>query len=153
MWNDCERGGSSCLQVSFSLRFLIGSHYHFDHCIPYQPYLPSSTTLFGPGTCKRGGPGWPADPNSVGLSLFLDPAHPNAKNVKELPDFGSVGWKSFGPFERAWDFWDDGSFWLIDAPGHAPGNLIAAARLQNSEWVVMGGDCAHSKYFPQRAVY
>jgi glyoxylase-like metal-dependent hydrolase (beta-lactamase superfamily II) len=65
--------------------------------------------------------------------------------VRELPKSSSRGWQAFGPFERAWDHWGDGSLWLIDAPGHAPGNLIAAARLENGHWIVMGGDCAHSK--------
>lgn len=54
-------------------------------------------------------------------------------------------WRPFGPFEYALDFFGDGSFWVIQAPGHMPGNLCAAARLRNGEWVLLGGDCCHSR--------
>lgn len=54
-------------------------------------------------------------------------------------------WVPFGPFERAMDFFKNGSFWIIDAPGHMPGNLCAAARLEGGEWVLLGSDCCHSR--------
>jgi hypothetical protein len=78
------------------------------------------------------------------LSEFVDSSHPNATIVKELP-VSSDKWQKFGSFDRAWDYWGDGSLWLIDAPGHAVGNLIAAGRLEDGQWIVLGGDCAHSK--------
>ena len=124
---------------------LKSSHFHFDHCIPFASYFPAATALFGPGSVEGAKPGWPSDPNSIGLSDFLDKSHSNARNVDELPPSNQHGWQSFGPFHRAWDLWEDGSLWLIDAPGHAVGNLIAAARLEGGHWIVMGGDCAHSK--------
>jgi hypothetical protein len=76
----------------------------------------------------------------------VDPSHPWHKNVEELPGPDDKGWKPFGPFERAWNLWDDGSVWIIDAPGHVKGNIAAAARLKSGEWIVMGGDCAHSRF-------
>ena len=51
----------------------------------------------------------------------------------------------FGPFPHAMDFFEDGSFWIIQAPGHMPGNLCAAARLEGDVWVVLGSDCCHSR--------
>jgi hypothetical protein len=66
--------------------------------------------------------------------------------VEELPSRDDKGWKPFGTFEKAWDLWGDGSFWIIDAPGHVAGNVAAAGRLENGEWVVMGGDCAHTRF-------
>jgi len=74
-----------------------------------------------------------------------DPNHPWSKNVEELRPLSESGWKPFGPFEHAWDLWGDGSFWLINAPGHVAGNLAAAARLKDGDWIIMGGDCAHAR--------
>ncbi|KAJ6027592.1 uncharacterized protein N7446_003813 [Penicillium canescens] len=54
-------------------------------------------------------------------------------------------WKHFGPFENAMDLFGDGSFWIIQAPGHMPGNLGACARLATGDWVVLGSDCCHSR--------
>jgi len=54
-------------------------------------------------------------------------------------------WVPFGPFEKALDFFGDGSFWVIQAPGHMEGNLAAAARLADGAWVILASDCCHSK--------
>lgn len=57
-------------------------------------------------------------------------------------------WQTFGPFKKAVDFLGDGSLWVIQAPGHMPGNLAAAAMLYSGEWVVLASDCCHSKLVP-----
>lgn len=54
-------------------------------------------------------------------------------------------WTSFGPFPKAFDFFGDGSFLLLDAPGHMPGHLMGLARTGSDEYVVMGGDCCHHR--------
>lgn len=54
-------------------------------------------------------------------------------------------WEPFGPFERALDYFGDGSFWIMQAPGHMAGNMCAAARLRGGEWVLLGSDCCHSR--------
>jgi hypothetical protein len=56
----------------------------------------------------------------------------------------------FGSFEKASDFFGTGSFWVVQAPGHMPGNLCAVVRQQDGEWIVLGSDCCHSKYIPDR---
>jgi len=43
------------------------------------------------------------------------------------------------------DFFGDGSFWVIQAPGHMSGNLCAAAKLNNGEWVLLASDCCHTR--------
>jgi hypothetical protein len=43
------------------------------------------------------------------------------------------------------DFFGDGSLWLVQAPGHMPGNLFAAVRVEGDIWIVLGGDCCHSR--------
>jgi glyoxylase-like metal-dependent hydrolase (beta-lactamase superfamily II) len=121
------------------------SHVHWDHCSSFSSYFPKATALFGPSSIEGAKPGYPTDPNSLYFSDLVDHNHPWSKNVEELPPPTHVGWKPFGTFERAWDLFGDESFWLIDAPGHVKGNIAAAGRLGNGEWIVMGGDCAHSR--------
>jgi glyoxylase-like metal-dependent hydrolase (beta-lactamase superfamily II) len=49
-----------------------------------------------------------------------------------------------GPF-RAFDFFDNGSFYLLDAPGHDIGHLAGLARTTTSPdtFIFMGGDLCH----------
>jgi len=54
-------------------------------------------------------------------------------------------WVRFSPFDTAMDYFGDGSFWIGDAPGHLPGNIAAVARLADREWVLLGGDCCHTR--------
>jgi hypothetical protein len=60
-------------------------------------------------------------------------------------------WKPLGPFPHTYDFFGDGSFNLIDAPGHMQGNLAGLARVKTKaeewKWVLLGGDCAHCNLF------
>lgn len=58
---------------------------------------------------------------------------------------------------RAFDFYGDGSFYLIDSPGHAIGHMCGLARTSANpaEFIIMGGDIAHhggefrpSQYLP-----
>lgn len=46
---------------------------------------------------------------------------------------------------RAYDFFGDGSFFLIDTPGHAVGHLSALARTTTNPdtFIFMGGDLCH----------
>jgi glyoxylase-like metal-dependent hydrolase (beta-lactamase superfamily II) len=59
--------------------------------------------------------------------------------------FETDKWVPIGPFERAYDFFSDGSFYLLDAPGHMPGHLGGLAHTSKDEWVFMGGDCCHHR--------
>jgi hypothetical protein len=122
------------------------SHLHWDHCHPFSSYLPKATALFGPGSIDHAKPGYPTTSDTAYFSELVDRNHAWHKNVEELPSAQDKGWKPFGTFERGWDLLGDGSLWIIDAPGHVPGNIATAGRLKNGEWVVMGGDCAHSKF-------
>jgi glyoxylase-like metal-dependent hydrolase (beta-lactamase superfamily II) len=49
------------------------------------------------------------------------------------------------PFERGVDLFGDGSFFILDAPGHMPGHQMALGRTGRDEWVAMGGDCCHHR--------
>ena len=83
-----------------------------------------------------------ADPSLQWDGRFFDP-----ERATERWDELHGPWVPFGPFEKALDYFGDGSFWIMQAPGHMAGNLCAAARIQGGEWVLLGSDCCHSRYF------
>ncbi|KAL7771223.1 hypothetical protein CFE70_001166 [Pyrenophora teres f. teres 0-1] len=111
------------------------SHAHFDHSRPIGNVFPNAKAYFGPGTRAACQPGHMKAPSSQWDGRFFDPED-STENWDELQGH----WKPFGPFERALDYFGDGSFWILDAPGHMAGNLAAAAKLQCGEWVILGSD-------------
>ncbi|PZD39372.1 Lactamase-B domain containing protein [Pyrenophora tritici-repentis] len=112
------------------------SHAHFDHSRPISDVFPNARAYFGPGTRAACEPGHMKDANSQWDGRFFDPED-STEDWDELQGH----WKPFGSFEKALDYFGDGSFWVLDAPGHMAGNLAAAARLQCGEWVLLGSDC------------
>ena len=51
----------------------------------------------------------------------------------------------FGPYERAVDFYGDGSLYLVDSPGHLLGHLAAAARIAPNSFLFLAGDTCHNR--------
>ncbi|KAK4944634.1 hypothetical protein LTR10_016068 [Elasticomyces elasticus] len=126
------------------LETIIFSHAHWDHCRPFWKDFPHANALFGPGTFNQCRPAHLKSPGSQWDGRIFD--DPEAfKKCRELEG----PWVSFGPFEKAMDFFGNGSFWVIQAPGHMIGNLIAAARVQGGTWIVMAGDCCHARQIYQ----
>lgn len=74
------------------------------------------------------------------FSELLDPEKRIGK-VREL-SLEDDKWKSYGPFEHAYDFFGDGSMLLCDAPGHIAGNMCAIVETTQGK-VCLGGDCGH----------
>ncbi|KAF2199969.1 Metallo-hydrolase/oxidoreductase [Delitschia confertaspora ATCC 74209] len=116
------------------------SHAHWDHCRPIRREFPNATAYFGPGTHESCSPGHFLDSSLQWDGRYFDP-HNATEKWKELEG----PWTPFGPFDKAMDFFGDGTFWVIQAPGHMPGNLCAAARIRGNEWVLLGSDCCHSR--------
>ncbi|KAJ4296316.1 hypothetical protein N0V90_006361 [Kalmusia sp. IMI 367209] len=125
--------------LSARIEAVLFSHAHWDHCRPIRDEFPNATAYFGPGTKDGCSPGHLADVNAQWDGRFFDPERATER-CEEL----AGPWVPFGPFERAKDFFGDGSFWVIQAPGHMSGNLCAAARLESGQWVLLGSDCCHS---------
>jgi hypothetical protein len=44
---------------------------------------------------------------------------------------------------RAFDYFGDGSFYLLDVPGHAAGHMAALVRTTPSTFMFLGGDTCH----------
>jgi glyoxylase-like metal-dependent hydrolase (beta-lactamase superfamily II) len=130
-----------------AIEAVIISHHHFDHVGDIATFEPSTALIVGPGYTEHMTPGYPANPESV--ILETDYA---GRELREL-DFHSAAddkWKTVdvGPF-RAIDYFNDGSFYLIDTPGHAIGHISALARVGSSSasgqdsFILMVGDGYH----------
>jgi hypothetical protein len=65
------------------------------------------------------------------------------RSVREVT-FEGDGIIKIGQF-NAYDFFSDGSFYLLDTPGHATGHLAGLARTSTSPdtFILMGGDLSH----------
>ncbi|KAJ7208990.1 beta-lactamase-like protein [Mycena pura] len=128
-----------------SISAVIWSHAHFDH-IGDMSKFPSSTVLvFGQEMGTNS-----SDPkiqlvdndmayvsqNSVLLLIFR-----SGRKLVPL-DFANSELE-FGGF-KSHDFFGDGSFYLLDVPGHLDGHICALARVTPTSFVFLAGDaCFH----------
>ncbi|KIY01375.1 uncharacterized protein Z520_02927 [Fonsecaea multimorphosa CBS 102226] len=117
---------------------VVFSHLHFDHTGDCTKF-PQASLIVGPGSRAATTPGWPKDPASPFLSSILD--HPKFRELS----FERETWIELGPFERTYDYFGDGSLYLVDTPGHMPGHLGALVHSGPGEWVFTGGDCCHHR--------
>ena len=118
---------------------VILSHLHWDHIGNIRPFS-RAELLLGPESKALAVPGYPSNPKSpLNEDTIL-----NAASVREL-SYVTDDWRPLGPFPKAHDFFGDGSFYIVDAPGHMQGHLGALARTGIDEYVFMGGDCCHHR--------
>ncbi|TQV90036.1 Beta-lactamase-like protein [Cordyceps javanica] len=114
------------------LKAMIWSHWHFDHIGDGAKYPPKTDIVVGPGFIDAFVPGWPENPDGV-----LPTSSLKGHRIHEL-DF---------PMEvagfPAHDYFGDGSFYLLDVPGHAVGHICGLARTTADTFIFMGGDCSH----------
>ena len=123
---------------SKDIEAVIWSHNHFDHVGDPSTFPPSTDLIVGPGFKTHYWPGFPTDPES-GL---LD-SDARGRNFREIK-FAESGCLKIGRFD-AMDFFGDGSFYLLDAPGHSVGHICGFARVTSSpdSFVFMGADACH----------
>ncbi|KAH9940440.1 Metallo-hydrolase/oxidoreductase [Epithele typhae] len=112
------------------------SHLHMDHT--------GDTSLFSNAQVFAGAAvqpivdnGYPGNPEGLvtsdvvpaGRTTYLDP----------------VSWPALGPFPHAFDFYGNGSMYIVDAGnGHMPGHLNLLARTSaDGAWVYLAGDTVH----------
>ncbi|TKA65209.1 hypothetical protein B0A55_09010 [Friedmanniomyces simplex] len=118
---------------------IIWSHYHFDRIGDPSTFPTSTDLIVGPGFKARFVPGYPTVPDTpVPESAWKD------RHLREI-DFETEGQGLQIGGYKAFDFYGDGSFYLIDSPGHATGHVCGLARTSADppEFIIMGGDIAH----------
>jgi len=129
---------------------VIWSHFHWDHTGDVTTFDKSTALVVGPGFKKAHTPGYPTNEDSTLLE--------DNWQDRELREITFDQNLKIGNF-NAFDFFGDGSFYLLDSPGHAIGHLCALARVKTSgrgdHFILMGGDACHhggefrpSKYMP-----
>ncbi|KAK6378859.1 hypothetical protein LTS17_006562 [Exophiala oligosperma] len=120
-----------------SIEAVIWSHWHWDH-IGDPSTFPSSTDLVvGQGFKDAMLPGYPGNPDSP-----IRQSDYEGRNLREIT-FETCGLR-IGKFP-AHDYFGDGSFYLLDSPGHAVGHLCGLARttVDPPTFILMGGDICH----------
>lgn len=131
---------SSSAVRSTDIEAIIWSHHHFDHIGDPSTFPAATTLVVGPGVPKICWPGYPTNPDAMVLDSDIE-----GRLVHEI-DFTAKPLR-VGRFD-AFDYFGDGSFYLLDAPGHSTGHMTALARVTAGEaeadsFVYMGADACH----------
>lgn len=127
---------------SEDIEAVIWSHHHFDHIGDPSTFPLSTDLVVGPGVKALCWPAYPSNPDSFVLDADI-----HGRNVQEI-EFGN-GCK-IGRFD-AFDYFGDGSLYLLDAPGHSVGHICALARVttagdgnaEHDSFVFLGADACH----------
>ena len=124
-----------------SIDFAIWSHHHPDHTGDLSLFPTSTSLVVGPGfkTRPETYPGQPVGPNAETLHEAFE-----GRELIELDFSRSSGASTLkvGGL-RAIDWFDDGSFYLLEAPGHTADHIMALARTSADKFVLLAGDGAH----------
>jgi glyoxylase-like metal-dependent hydrolase (beta-lactamase superfamily II) len=114
---------------------IVWSHYHWDHTGDPTRFPSSTTLIVGPGFKGRWPNAYPTKPDA--------PIREDAWKDRELREMTFDPSKlKIGRF-NAFDYFGDGSFYLLDTPGHLLGHLCGLARTTKDTFIFMGGDSAH----------
>lgn len=115
---------------------IIWSHSHWDHTGDPSTFPPSTDLVVGPGIKDAFTPGYPGNQDAP-----IRESDYEGRNLREIsfnPDHKIGGYEAF-------DYFGDGSFYLLDSPGHAIGHMSGLARTtaKPSTFIFLAGDCAH----------
>ncbi|KAK3110076.1 hypothetical protein LTR53_016015 [Teratosphaeriaceae sp. CCFEE 6253] len=118
---------------------IIWSHHHWDHVGNPQTFPGSTDLVVGPGFMEFHTPGYPRRHDATLLETDFE-----GRNVRQIDFDKEGGGLKIGRF-HALDYFGDGSFYLLDTPGHSQGHLCGLARTTTSPatFVFMGGDASH----------
>ncbi|KAJ7016092.1 beta-lactamase-like protein [Mycena alexandri] len=115
-----------------SIEAVIWSHAHFDHIGDMSKFPNTTGLIIGAETNTSTFPEFPAA--TLRASDFA------GHNITKI-DF-STAKLTFGGM-KAVDFFGDGSFYLLNAPGHLGGHMAALARVTPTSFVILAGDTFH----------
>ena len=145
---------SGGLDPTTDINMVILSHTHWDHIgLPSDYDNPLTDFLVGSGTLhtvSHGAPHYPASMFEVEpLPLDRTLEFPCANGAPN-PEFAcprdrqvQKEWKAVSTLPHCIDLFDDGSVFVVDAPGHLQGHVNLLCRISEKRWVYLGGDCCH----------
>lgn len=117
---------------------IIWSHHHWDHVGDASTFPRSTELVVGPGFKEAHLPGFPKRQDATLLESDFE-----GRNTREI-SFEKDGKGKIGRF-NAYDYFGDGSFYLLDTPGHTVGHICGLARTTTNPdtFIFMGGDASH----------
>ncbi|KAH0843126.1 ornithine carbamoyltransferase [Fonsecaea monophora] len=117
------------------VNWIVWSHWHSDHIGDPALFPPETTLVVGPGFKENLLPGYPANKESS-----IRECDYTGRELYE-PSFTDL---KIGDFD-ANDFFGDGSFYLLSAPGHTVAHLAALVRTTTNPdtFILMGADTCH----------
>jgi glyoxylase-like metal-dependent hydrolase (beta-lactamase superfamily II) len=127
---------------------IIWSHFHWDHVGDASRFGKNTAVIVGPGFKEKFTPGYPANPNAWILESDYE-----GREMREIAFTHGI---KIGNFD-AFDYFGDGSFYLLDSPGHTTAHICGLARVTAApdSYILMGGDACHhagefrpSEYLP-----
>jgi len=110
------------------------SHWHWDHTGDMSLFPKSTEMVVGPGFKEAFMPGYPKRDDS--------PFHDREFEGREVREISFDGKLKLGAIE-AHDFFGDGSFYILNVPGHAVGHINGLVRTTPDTFVLLGGDSCH----------
>ncbi|KAL8712618.1 MAG: hypothetical protein Q9220_003149 [cf. Caloplaca sp. 1 TL-2023] len=120
-----------------SVDAIIWSHHHWDHTGDPSTFPHSTDLVVGPGFKDAFVPAYPTSKNA--------PVRESDYANRKLREISFDTGLQIGAC-NAFDYFGDGSFYLLDSPGHAIGHMCGLARTTpspHSTFILLGGDCAH----------
>lgn len=128
-----------------SISDIIWSHYHFDHTGDPSTFPPSTNLVVGPNFRNVVGDGYPYTEDSPVTASAWE-----GRQLVEL-DFEKDKRSTQVGRYKALDWFGDGSFYILQTPGHTDDHicgfgrtkLAAESSLGKDEFILMGGDVAH----------
>jgi len=133
-----KAGGISPSEVDFVILSLL----HYDHT-GNPDLFPNSRFIIGPGSLDLLAANAAGDPEDTWFLPTLLPS--DTSRITEFPDPHSKDspWRPLARFPFALDLFSDGSFYIINAPGHVEGHINGLARIGPDRWVLLGSDSCH----------
>jgi glyoxylase-like metal-dependent hydrolase (beta-lactamase superfamily II) len=113
---------------------IVWSHWHWDHLGDPSTFEKNTALIVGPGFKENFTPGWPKKEDS--------PIRESDYEGRELKEISFDQGLKIGRFDAV-DYFGDGSFYLLDSPGHAIGHMCGLARVAANSFIFMGGDACH----------
>ncbi|KAL8702956.1 MAG: hypothetical protein Q9201_003860 [Fulgogasparrea decipioides] len=113
-----------------SISAIIWSHFHWDHIGDPSTFPHSVDLVVGPGFKDAFTPGYPTNQDS--------PIHESDYADRKLREISFESDLQVGGY-KAFDYFGDGSFYLLDSPGVSCFRTSASP----STFILLGGDCAH----------